>query len=192
MMHMWQRYHTQKHRKNYFLFVSTLNLSPYHLQNLDDKDDELLFMESWSVETLMCFKVQPTFHCPNPRCFTKSCLLTMKMTNYDSQKTSWISHSRVKIQGTQYMNSGESCLLLICLVKQHPWLPISLLSFLFFDNIHLLCKRVSFEIPNPILELRNHLVLCQGRFLCVKFIPPIIKTSCTIFTIANSHSSNSS
>ncbi len=61
------------------------------------------FMESWSVETLMCIKLQPTFHCPNPHYFTKSRLLMMKMTNYDSQKTSWISHSRVKIQGTQYM-----------------------------------------------------------------------------------------
>lgn len=92
----------KKHRKNLF----SLHLNPKPL-TLSAKSWWqrwwTSFMESWSVETLMCIKVQPTFHCPNPHCFTKSRLLMMKMTNYDSHKSSWINHLGVKIQGTQYM-----------------------------------------------------------------------------------------
>ncbi len=66
MMHMWQRYHTQKHRKNYFLFISTLNLSPYHLQNLDDKDDELLLWNHGVWKLWCASRFNPHSIAPTP------------------------------------------------------------------------------------------------------------------------------
>ncbi len=52
--------------KNYFLFISTLNLSPYHLQNLDDKDDELLLWNNGVLKLWCASRFNPHSIAPTP------------------------------------------------------------------------------------------------------------------------------